>query len=643
MRNKSKVCTVITYALQSIPIILIAISLGMDTDLKWGSLRITLCILGLGGLSILISLKMADLLSERVKCNLWIVHLLKFRPLESCLSKIHIQPRFPRINPRVIQRNTQASDKKPWVFSDAIADQLVLALRFVKIFWRNSKHWIAIIAVFIGIEVLYIFFVSGGHWTTWPQTTIKYDLLADAFLQGTTALPIEPSPLLENLQNPYNPAERSDIPVEYDASYFRGKYYLYWGPAPAAITALWKLATNVHVGDEKIAFFSVSIIFIFSSLIVIYLKNKYFSSLPMWLLAISIISLGIAHPMLWVLNWPTIYPAAIASGQAFLLAGLYFAIPVIDTSRRELWRLVLIGFLWALAIGSRLTLVGAVTALSIAIAASMLFDVRTRSELLNVLGKLGAFGLPLLVGIGLLGLYNYVRFENVFETGLRYQLSKLDHQSMLEEGIYFRLEYILPNMVYYLIAPLSYRDTFPFIRPLWNELSNITSLFGRFDIPDEYNVENISGILLSIPTLLFSGYLFRELICGHVKQAMSIHNNSEKANRINQVRFLTNTLVVLLTAGIMAAVPLLFFYWVATRYLLDATPLFLLLAVIGSWFMYSSTRNHSLKRLYTIFLIISVVFLAGIISFLLGVTGAWAIFDDINPSLWIQMTEFFSK
>jgi len=56
--------------------------------------------------------------------------------------------------------------------------------------------------------------------------------LGESFLRGQLSLLEEPNPQLTELQNPYDPAQRT-VPYHWDASYYKGKYYLYWGPVPA--------------------------------------------------------------------------------------------------------------------------------------------------------------------------------------------------------------------------------------------------------------------------------------------------------------------------------------------------------------------------------------------------------------------------
>jgi len=583
--------------MQSAPIVLVIIAigagpLGVDSDEKWGPFRVGLLILGLAGLSVLVGSRAVNAADRR------------------------------------FARHYKLPPPKRSVSSGAYR---LAAL-------RKRRGWIALGLLFVGIELAYVFLVSVGLWTEWPPTTRYYDMLAESFIHGEVSLPIEPSPSLANLDDPYDPVERQDIPILFDASYFRGKYYLYWGPAPAVVTAFWKMVTNRNVGDEHIVFIAVNTISVFSALTVIYLKRRYYPTMPAWLLFASILIVATSHPLLWVLNSPSIYTAAIASGQAFLVAGLYFAIPVIDGAHGRGCRFALIGILWSLAIGSRLTLAGAVGVLSLSIVMRLVSQPRSKGAIVRI----AAFGLPLLIGISLMGLYNQVRFGSIFETGFRYQVGKLNEGLKVDEGSFFDAGYLPPNVVYYLIAPLRFRSSFPFVRPLWEELPALSALLERLHVPSVHHVESVTGLLFSMPTILFSGFLISDLIRrGHNPSAATLRDSSSTGFIRN--RQSGRTIVLILLAGLVAGTPTGLFFWVTNRFFLDSVPLLAIAAVVGAWTIHDSGQLYPYRRAFVSSVLWLVVIIALGSSFLLAMTGDWTRFDDLNPVVWNSLTEFFSK
>src|SRR5438034_605179 len=60
----------------------------------------------------------------------------------------------------------------------------------------------------------------------------RYNLLTAAILNGQVHLDVPVDPKLETLEDPTDPTKRKGISVYWDASYYRGEYYFYWGIAP---------------------------------------------------------------------------------------------------------------------------------------------------------------------------------------------------------------------------------------------------------------------------------------------------------------------------------------------------------------------------------------------------------------------------
>ncbi len=618
-------------------------SLGVDTDQKWGPFRKGLFVLGLVVLVIPLLNRVVDAIDRYLISNsLADIFRSRFTPLESFFPV-----RLRRLRPVSEVDAGMITDELPVRHQRDLDDgpdgRFNHALRSLFSSFAATRGLITLVLIFIVVELLYIGLVSVWHWTEWPATSDHYGLLADAFAHGQAALLIEPSPLLAELQNPYPLSERQGIPAFSDASYFRGKYYFYWGPAPAVLVALWKLATGRVVGDEHIVFLAVNSVFIFSTLIILYLRRKYFPSLPDWLFAIGVVIVATAHPMLWILNHPTVYEAAIASGQAFLIAGLYFALPILSGSNVRFWRLVLVGVLWSLVLGSRLTLLGAVAVLAVGTVMGLVTRTNGRRQWKDTGAKMAALAVPLALGIGLLGLYNFIRFGSFLETGFRYALAPRDLNLMMQEGQIFNIVYFLPNLLYYFITPLQFISLFPFVRPLWGQLPVFSSFLKRFDLPAVYRVESATGLLFAMPTILLSGFLVKELLCGQTRLGRSSEGELDTESESSGDRGLRRTLWIILTAGILAAAPIFLFFFVATRYLLDAIPLLTIITVVGTWQLYSASRAYPLRRSLAILLILTGVVVATLVSFLLALSGADSRFDDQNPVLFKSLVEFFSR
>src|SRR5712692_5662699 len=74
---------------------------------------------------------------------------------------------------------------------------------------------------------------SGNNpFTFGKKLSDHYNLLSDAFLAGRLSLLVEPSKELLDLPDPYDPSLNAKFRL-HDASLYKGKYYLYFGPVPA--------------------------------------------------------------------------------------------------------------------------------------------------------------------------------------------------------------------------------------------------------------------------------------------------------------------------------------------------------------------------------------------------------------------------
>lgn len=643
--KKTRICQSIPWLLIVITLTMILVALGaeyvgIDTDQKWGPFRKGLLIFGLAGFGFLLLGRIVVAIDDRLlkeqrspRYNTWFMgddgsffawlrsHTRLLGPVETVDGD-----ESERSNPYFLSEDKKSSLWHERIFS----------------FLWTKRQWIALSLLLILVMFIYVGLISVWNWVSWPNITNFYNLLAEALLEGQTSLLIEPSPLLAELENPYPLSERAGIPSIGDLSYFRGKYYLYWGPIPAVFAALWKLITGQTGGDEHIVFVSICCIFLFLTLIIYYFKTKFFPSIPGWLLFIGIIIVATAYPILWVLSWPAIYPAAIAAGQAFLMAGLFLVLPVWDGSRLQTWRLAAIGVLWGLAIGSRLTIIGAVVVLVIAtiIALVSLAEGRLWSKQVGI--RLAAFILAFGICFGLLGVYNYVRFGDVFETGFRYQLTPIDLNKYLSEGRIFNIAFFIPNLFYYFLTPFRPIPRFPFVRPRWAEPHFLSNFMKHLEFPDNHGVENITGIFFAMPTIVFTGTLVFALICSKKLLGPYTMEMPEGKRYSNDQNLFRISVLSILLAGIAAFLPILMYSGVATRFLLDAIPIFAILTVVGMWQLYVSNRHYPLRNFFIVLIIISLVISSTLISLLIAFSGADSRFDDLNPSLYNALVEFFS-
>jgi len=506
-----------------------------------------------------------------------------------------------------------------------------------------ERRWTALAAgaltvVIIGIT--YVGLVSVWHWTEWPATTTYYGMLGEAFTQGKTYLPIEPPSELASLENPYARGAWAPLNGAANLSYYQERYYLYWGPAPAVALAVLNMLGAPGLGDQVVVFAAISSILLFSSLTIFRLKRVYFEGLPLWLTIAGLVVVATIHPMLWFQNSPSVVTAAIASGQAFLVGGVYFVVRALTDKNAGPTNYAAAGTLWALAMASRLTTAAPVSMLILGVAILALRRARAsqghKAEAVNMVSLLVPLGLVL----GLYGWYNLIRFGSLFETGFRFQFTEFDLSAQLEKGTIFSPRYLVPNTLYYLLAPVRPISSFPFLRAVYYEYPFFTQLLSRFAVPAEYRVEDATGLVFAAPTLLFAVTFVRKWLYDEIPRES--RNDPSAIHAVG--RPLTDQGSIgslLLLAGLAGVVPIFLFFYTTTRYEMDFVPLFAIVAVLGMWRLYVDTRPYPIQSRLATGAIILIVTAGTLVSLLLAVIGAASRFDDLNPGLYNFLVSLF--
>ncbi len=372
--------------------------------------------------------------------------------------------------------------------------------------WTSDHRFGLLIGLCIlAILAVYVFFASAGTWTAWPETNRYYDDLASAFHAGHLYLDKQPPADLLALSYPYKPGARNQVPGLHDAlipftdlSFYGGKFYLYWGPAPALLLSLVKVAFVAPVSDRVLVFGSLVGLLLFTLGLVLELRRRSYPSVPIALVLTGLGAAALAVPLPWMLSNGRIYDATIAAGQFFLVGGLYFAYAGIQRSPAARGRLMLAATFWALAGASRTMILlpaGFLTLMLLGWEATR--GGNTGPSLKAVRGAL-ILALPLTITALALGWYNWARFGSVLETGLRYTLTYRDLNRFYDEA--FSVNYLLPSLWVFLVHPFQTLSSFPFISATYGASPSFLYL----NPVTLYHAEAITGILFSVPFVLFS-------------------------------------------------------------------------------------------------------------------------------------------
>ncbi|HEV3255774.1 MAG TPA: hypothetical protein VG013_02725, partial [Gemmataceae bacterium] len=454
----------------------------------------------------------------------------------------------------------------------------------------------------------------------WYCYTAYYDLLADAFLHGRTALPLRPDPKLLSLPDPYDPEQNREYRL-HDALLYQGRYYLYWGPAPALIVAPIKALWRTQIGDQYLVFAATAGMLAVTAFLLTALRRRLFPALPWWVHVPGLLAVGLGHPIPLVLARAAIYEAAIATAQFFLLGGLFWAFTALSGNRCVPWRLAAAGVCWTLALCSRLSLALAVAVLTVLVA-WRLYRLRGGS---GRFGKdfaipLGLLAVPLLAGAAALAAYNHVRFGSWYEFGMRYQLAGYNIHAVTATGVgAFAGRFALPGLYAYWVHPFAVTGRYPFV-------AMSQAIFRSAPVPGEA----VAGALWALPYLWLGLIPVAGLGVGLVTRCLG------RAERNGSRELLDWFSLCLLSAGLCGMAPVLFIDGCQNRYLADGLPTLLILATLGAWTGLAAlgTRPHS-RRVF-LGLVSGSTLATALVGVLLGVS--WqehcACYRTRSPSEW---------
>jgi hypothetical protein len=394
---------------------------------------------------------------------------------------------------------------------------------------------------------------SGRPFHPYDTSNEYYNQLAGSLLQGHTYLAAKPSPQLLALRDPYDSWLNERFRL-HDASLYRGRYYLYFGVAPAMVLYVpWRVLTGGRVSDGiAVTVFSMGG-YAFSCLLLFLLLKASQIRVPWFLRLAACCALGLGQMAPIVLRRPRVYEVAVSAGYCFLLGGVYFLARRMVRPDAGRWLPALAAAFFGLAVASRphCALAALLAAILYGLHLIRVRGLRRRPWL----AEFARFALPLAIAGGLIGWYNYSRFDNPLEFGIRYQLAGVPNLMSGSAPMASRVRFIVASVYYLLACPPNFLPRFPFF-----ELNGAAPPFGNPDLlPNEYYLEPVAGAFVVSP-LVLAGFALPFL--------------SRKRKRLPaEVRA---ALATLMACGFAIFAALCSTNWASGRYVLDFVPVLLL-------------------------------------------------------------------
>jgi len=471
--------------------------------------------------------------------------------------------------------------------------------------------------------VLYsVWYTSVGQFPTFPNYTDNgYTNLGEAFLHGQLSLLSKPDPKLISLQNPYDYEQYIKVPFERDNSYYQGNYYLYWGPIPGVISAGIEGITHIRPPDALLVVISYMGLSFLLLINLMKIRDRFFRGAPSFSLTLFMLSGLVNIPFLFLLGRPEVYETSIIVGQLFLVVGLSSWMAYTETSK-PFW-LLIAGLGWGLALGSRYNLV-----ISIAVFVSFIIVwIGQEGQWKHFGGKVWLLLAPLALCILGLGIYNFARFHNPFETGLTYQLTNpIKH--------FFLASYLPSNFYSYFFYPLNVTSRFPFIGiyhfsdtklPIWLRYS-ADSLGKRFD-------PVMAGLLPSTPSTW--------LLALGIPLAVLLGTSYRRRRPALSNRFAF--LALILTACMVQVFFLLIFFYGAMRYLADFYLLLTLIVAMIVWRIDETIQSRPRLRICLWVIVTGLVLGTSGMGLFGGFDIPPQIFQHYNPVLYSHLASYWNN
>lgn len=481
---------------------------------------------------------------------------------------------------------------------------------------ENVKTIFLVGHLWILIFVIYAWFITFGNFTAWNHSTQYYTQLADAFGKGQLYVDRSPGQAMLEAQDPYSPITRPSFSDEiWDLSLYKEKLYLYWGPVPAILITPIQLLVDKKIADIFLVYFFSAGLLILNSLIIFKLRRIFFPNIAIWNAIVCIPLIGLILPILWSVNIPDVYEAAIGAGQFFLIGGVYFILSAFENdSSIDKWKLFWAGFFWACSVGSRAINTFSVIFFVAFVVFWIVWNLPRPINWIKIPQLIAPLFIPLMIGAVAIGWYNWARFDSPLEFGLRYQITIFNLNKQM--GLVFQPDYFFPNLYGYVFQPFEFIARFPFIQPI-----NGPAILNRLNItpPYLYAVGRVTGLLFCAPFLLLSlVHLFSD----------------HKSNLPDRTKSHDFPIYLLLGSFLIGFLTILFYFFGQMRFLVDIISQITLLAVMGYWklILRGQTSNSKAAK-YFVGLSNLLIVLSICISFLLAFSSETNRMEKLNPRL----------
>ena len=239
--------------------------------------------------------------------------------------------------------------------------------------------------------------------------------------------------------------------ARYDLSVFQGKKYLYWGPAPVLFILPFYLISHLQASDVFYTLVGGAANVVFFYLLVQAFKEYFGIPLSLFAEAFLVFSFGLASPNLVLSLSGKIWFTSQIFATTYLLLFYLFYFTFLNNDKLTYFVLSVVFFY--LACLSRYSLL-----FNGLLFLYVFFHYKLLGRGISA-SILWSFGLLTCAFVGLGGLYNYLKFHSLLETGQRYQVGSARYDAILKSNQVLSLNYVLHNIYYYFLNPIRFSLT----------------------------------------------------------------------------------------------------------------------------------------------------------------------------------------
>ncbi len=429
-------------------------------------------------------------------------------------------------------------------------------LNFKKI---KYKYIISLIIVSLA-SLCFVLYISFTNITGKINDMYNYAYV-NAIMDGKLYLDINVSDGLKNDDNPYDTSNR-DYRFMWDASYYEGKYYCYFGILPL----LELFVPFTFITGNYLATAMGCLIYAILGILATYLLfrsiiKKYFKDISFQTYIMSFLFIVAGSRLFWCMFRPSFYELVSLAAYVHVLFGLYLVL-FSDNRLKNFFGYLLL----ALSVLCRPT--------------SLICSLLVLPKIINNI-KMKKFKLkdfivlviPYLV-VGIITMYlNYVRFDSIFEFGVTYQLTTnnlSNYKFSLINSIYGIYNFLFNKI---------HIGLFPF---------GVSSVVTPIPVVTDFHVEEIGGGIFTTSILGFVLF-FIPIIFKYVK---------EKEIKVYTITSLVVAFILMISSSGIGAL--------IGRYMLDFNYIIYFVIVILCLYVVDIFKNKKVNNIYMILMFVSI-------------------------------------